>query len=116
MKLISREELRENLDRGDDFKLVMTLEKWAFQLKHIPGSINIFPTEVTNGILDPNDDIIVYCAAPECPASIIAHQRLKASGYENVRRYPGGISDWDDAGCPMEGEFAVNLSRELVAA
>ena len=89
MKLISREELREKLERGDDFKLAMTLENWAFQLKHIPGSINIFPTEVTNGGLDPNDEIVVYCAAPACPASIIAYQRLKASGYEKVRRCPG---------------------------
>jgi len=59
MKLISREELKEKLDRGDDFKLVMTLESWVFRLKHIPGSINIFPTEVTSGILDPNDEIVV---------------------------------------------------------
>ena len=96
MKLISREELREKLDLGDDFKLVMTLENWAFQLKHIPGSINIFPTEVTKGILDPNDEIVVYCAAPECPASIIAYQRLTGSGYKDVCRYPGGIADWED--------------------
>ena len=116
MKLISRDELKEKLDRGDDFKLVMTLEKWAFRLKRIPGSVNIFPTEVTNGILDPNDEIVVYCAAPACPASIIAYQRLKAGGYENVRRYPGGIADWDDAGYSVEGEFAVTQKRELVAA
>ncbi len=116
MKLISREELRDKLNRGDDFKLVMTLENWAFQSKHIPGSINIFPTEVTNGILDPNDEIVVYCAAPACPASIIAYQRLIGTGYKNVRRYPGGIADWEEAGFPLEGEFAVDPTRELVAA
>ena len=116
MKLISREELREKLDRGDDFKLAMTLENWAFQLKHIPGSINIFPTEVTKGILDPNDEIVVYCAAPECPASIIAYQRLIGSGYKSVSRYPGGIADWQEAGYALEGEVAVKTIRELVAA
>ncbi len=116
MKLISREELREKLERGDDFKLVMTLENWAFQLKHIPGSINIFPTEVTKGILDPNDESVAYCAAPECPASIIAYQRLIGSGYKNVSRYPGGIADWEEAGYALEGEFAVRMSRELLAA
>jgi len=116
MKLISREELRDKLNRGDNFKLVMTLENWAFQLKHIPGSINIFPTEITNGLLDPNDEIVVYCAAPACPASIIAYQRLIGSGYKNVRRYPGGIADWEDAEFPLEGEFAVKTNRELVAA
>ena len=105
MKLISREELREKLERGDDFKLVMTLEEWAFRSKHIPGSINIFPTMVTTGILDPYDEIVVYCAGPACPASIIAYQRLRASGYENVQRYPGGVADWEEAGYPMEGGF-----------
>jgi len=39
MKLISREELKEKLDRGDDFKLVMVLKNWAFRAKHIRGSI-----------------------------------------------------------------------------
>ncbi len=116
MKLISREELRDKLNRGDDFKLVMNLENWAFQLKHIPGSINIFPTEVTNGNLDPNDEIVVYCAAPACPASIIAYQRLIGSGYKNVRRYPGGIADWEEAGFPLDSVFDVDPSRELVAA
>jgi hypothetical protein len=41
MNLISREELKERLDRGNQFKLVNTLGKWAFEAKRIPGSINI---------------------------------------------------------------------------
>jgi hypothetical protein len=28
-------------------------------------------------------------------------------GYRNVRRYAGGLLDWEDAGLPIEGEFAV---------
>jgi hypothetical protein len=34
MELISRDELKEKLDRGDDFKLVMVLEEWAYRAKH----------------------------------------------------------------------------------
>jgi len=30
MNLIDRDELKAKLDRGDDFKLVMTLTEWAF--------------------------------------------------------------------------------------
>ena len=41
MNIIDREELKAKLDRGDDFKLVMTLGEWAFEAQHIPGSINI---------------------------------------------------------------------------
>ena len=38
MNLISREELKEKLDRGDDVKLVLTLGELGFRAKHIPGS------------------------------------------------------------------------------
>jgi hypothetical protein len=41
MNLISREELKEKLDREDKFKLVNTLGEWAFEAKRTPGSINI---------------------------------------------------------------------------
>ena len=36
MNIIDREELKEKLDRGDDFKLVMTLSEWAYEAQHIP--------------------------------------------------------------------------------
>jgi hypothetical protein len=35
MNLISREELKERLDRGDKFKLVNALGEWAFNAKHM---------------------------------------------------------------------------------
>lgn len=34
MNLISREELKEKLDRGDKFKLVNALGEWAFNEAH----------------------------------------------------------------------------------
>ena len=51
MKLISREELKEKLDRGDNFKLVNALGEWAFNAKHIPGSINISKIEDARKVL-----------------------------------------------------------------
>ena len=45
MDLISREELKEKLDREDDFKLVMVLGEWQFRAKHIPGSLNVATPE-----------------------------------------------------------------------
>jgi rhodanese-related sulfurtransferase len=73
MNLISREELKEKLDRGDKFKLVNALGEWAFNAKHIPGSINISKIEDARKILDPNDDIVIYCSNPSCIASIIGY-------------------------------------------
>ena len=40
-QLITREELKEKLDREDDFKLVMALGDWHFRAAHIPGSISV---------------------------------------------------------------------------
>ncbi len=104
IKLISREELKEKLDRGDNFKLVNALGEWAFNAKHIPGSINISRIQDARKMLDPNDDIVIYCSNPSCIASIIGYQHLARMGYNKVRRYAGGISDWEEAGYPMEGE------------
>lgn len=104
MKLISREELRAKLDRGDEFKLVMALGEWAYRTSHIPGSINITSTERARELLDPGDEIVVYCSDQNCIASQAAYRFLTESGYLNVRRYAGGLSDWQAAGLPLEGE------------
>jgi rhodanese-related sulfurtransferase len=31
---------------------------------------------------------------------------LREAGYQNVRRYSGGLSDWEEAGLPLEGDWA----------
>jgi rhodanese-related sulfurtransferase len=111
MKLISREELKEKLDRGDDFKLVMTLGEWAFRAKHIPGSLHLDRPEKIEGVLAPQDEIVVYCSNPICTASQMAYHFLVSRGYENVRRYAGGIEDWETAGYPIEGEMVEEAGR-----
>jgi rhodanese-related sulfurtransferase len=103
MNLISREELKQKIDRGDKFKLVNALGEWAFNAKHIPGSINISKIEDAKKRLSPDDEIIIYCSNPSCIASIIGYQLLTNMGYKNVRRYAGGIEEWEDAGYPLEG-------------
>lgn len=104
MKLISRDELKEKLDRGDHFKLVNTLGDLAFETLHIPGSIHL-STRKALSTLDPDEEIVVYCANVDCHASVAAFQFLETHGYKNVRRYAGGIQDWEAAGYPLEGEW-----------
>ena len=106
MDLISREELKEKLDREDDFKLVMVLGEWQFRAKHIPGSLNVATPEAAQELLDPNDEIVVYCSSPECVASKYAYHLLTEAGYKRVSRYAGGVADWEEAGHPMEGKWA----------
>ncbi|MFQ5976160.1 MAG: rhodanese-like domain-containing protein [Candidatus Hydrothermarchaeales archaeon] len=105
MKLISREELKEKLDRGDDFKLVMVLGDGAFHAKHIPGSLNISTPEARREMLNPDDEIVVYCSGPDCIASVQAFNILEENGYTRVRRCAGGILAWEEAGYPLEGNM-----------
>ena len=98
MNQITREELKEKLDRGDNFKLVMTLNEWAFQAAHIPGSINVVTLDQARALLQPDDEIVVYCSGASCPASRVAYHFLVNHGYANVRRYAGGLADWVAAG------------------
>jgi rhodanese-related sulfurtransferase len=41
-----------------------------------------------------------------CVASVAAYKVLTENGYDNVRRYAGGLEDWEAAGYPLEGELA----------
>ena len=39
MHLISREELKQKLERGDRFQLVMALGDWQYRAKHIRNTV-----------------------------------------------------------------------------
>jgi rhodanese-related sulfurtransferase len=85
--------------------MVMVLGDWQFRAMHIPGSLNISAPEIAHELLHLDDEIVVYCSNPACAASVIAFNQLTAHGYKNVRRYAGGISDWEESGYPVEGEM-----------
>jgi rhodanese-related sulfurtransferase len=106
MQFIDRETLKRKLERGDQFKLVMTLPEWDFALKHIPGSICVHSIPDARRLLRPEDQIIVYSSCPECPTSHAAARLLEERGYSHVWHYLGGVIDWEDAGFPLEGTWA----------
>jgi rhodanese-related sulfurtransferase len=70
---------------------------------HIPGSIQVDSEEKGAELLAPTDEIVVYCSNVDRLASAYAYNTLTANGYTNVRRYAGGIVDWEEAGPPVEG-------------
>lgn len=68
MKTISRDELKQKIDRKDDFRLVETLPATAYHHNHLPGAINLPPEKVKDSAFeilpDKNAEIVVYCANP----------------------------------------------------
>ena len=105
IQTISREELKAKLDRGEPFKLIMALNRWAFDAKHIRGSIHFDTPDELYAAVHTEDEVIVYCSHVDCLSSVALYRHLVRRGYENVRRYSGGLLDWEDAGLLLEGEF-----------
>jgi rhodanese-related sulfurtransferase len=66
--IISRDDLREKIERKDDFRLVETLAPASYEHAHLPGAINIPPdriAELAPQLLpDRSAEIVVYCASP----------------------------------------------------
>jgi rhodanese-related sulfurtransferase len=105
IRVISRSELKAKLDRGEPIKLIMALNRWAYEAKHIPGSLHFDTPEQLYAAVQPDDDIVVYCSNVDCLSSVALYRDLIERGYGNVRRYAGGLIDWEDAGLPLEGAF-----------
>ncbi len=105
MKTISHEELKQKLDRKENFRLVMALAEWAYQAKHIPGSIHFATMREALQSLSRDDEIVVYCSDENCIASTALGQLLERNGYAHVLHYAGGLADWEQAGYLLEGDW-----------
>jgi len=62
---ISRDELKQKIDRGERFTLVETLPEFMYKQRHLPGALNLPPNEVqqraASVLPDKNAEIVVYC-------------------------------------------------------
>jgi len=99
-------ELREKMDKGEDFYLIDVRQAKEFVQVSIPGAFNI-----PRGLLEfkindyeyweneffyepeRGDEIIIYCQRGL--RGILAALTLKQLGYTNVKNLEGGIISWD---------------------
>ena len=85
----------------------MALNRWAFDAKHIPGSLHFdSPAELYEAV-KPDDEVIVYCSHVDCLSSVALYRDLVRRGYRDVRRYSGGLLEWEESGLPLEGAFVT---------
>lgn len=106
MKVINSKQLKNKLDHGDNIKLVMTMNQWAYDRMHIPGSLHFDNIREAMAHLNPNDEIVLYCSTKLCHYSINAYLILEQYGFKKLYRYPGGLEEWLDAHYPLEGSLA----------
>ena len=107
MKNIKADECKKMCQENPNCKCINVLPEEDFEKEHIPNSINIpveeedFLDQIKNQNINKNDQIIVYCASNECPASTEAAKKLEKAGYKNVCDFKGGMQEWREAGNPV---------------
>ncbi len=115
-RTISRDHLRQMMDRKMSFALIDVLDAEEFNESHLPDAVNIpwddtFNSTVTAAFPDKNRKIVVYCAGPTCDASTLAARALASLGYMRVRDFKGGAQAWRDA---EQRIAAANLAAPVV--
>ena len=106
MNSISREELKQAIDRGEVIILdARSPEK--FHKSHLPAALNIPAGQAADLaprlIPDKNVRLVTYCVNFTWKLSEQLARELQALGYKNVRTYEEGRQDWMNAGLPLEG-------------
>ena len=65
LETISRDELKQKIDKKEKFVLVETLPRQTYEHAHLPGAINIPPDQVKElapkMLPDKTAEIVVYC-------------------------------------------------------
>lgn len=111
-KVISTDELKKWMDEGKEITIVSALPaEDDKKLGTIDGAVNGAMPKTEKELTQANEDdllkavgddkdqtIVTYCGFVACRRSHIAATILAENGYENVYRYPGGITAWVEAG------------------
>ena len=103
MNVMSKEELLQKIERGDDFKLINSLDRTQYDRVRIPGSLHFDDIDEAARQIGSDEEVILYCSNPLCPASVQAYRALEQRGYTRLYRYAGGLTEWVEAGYPLEG-------------
>ena len=63
MKTISREDLKEKIERGDEFVLLEVLSEASYRREHLPGAIRFQDMNLIPELLpDKTTDVVAYCS------------------------------------------------------
>jgi adenylyltransferase/sulfurtransferase len=89
-------ELKEKLDRGDQFVLIDVREPHEYKIASIPGAKLIPLGEFAKHVdeFDKNADIVIHCKSGMRSAK--ACGILRQAGFAHVRNVVGGILAWSD--------------------
>lgn len=102
VRTISRDNLKDMIDRKATLKVIEVLDAKQFAKFHLPGAINIplddqFETAISAAVPNKNDKIVVYCSGKTSDTSTRAAAKLTTLGYTRVRDFKEGKQAWQAA-------------------
>ena len=101
---ISIDEVKQRLDRGEEFLLVDVREESEWAQGHLPGAIHlgkgIIERDIEQRVPDSGAKIVLYCGGGF--RSALAADNLQRMGYTNVESMDGGWKGWTGAGLPTQ--------------
>jgi rhodanese-related sulfurtransferase len=106
LPILTRQQLQSKIASGQPFKLLMAVSDFGFRVKHIPGSIRVTTEPSTFSWVAKDADVVIYCSDVDCRYSRRVLERMQDSGYVHLSHYAGGLTDWEAAGLPIEGDWA----------
>ncbi len=95
---INVQELKEKIQRGDDFVLIDVREPYEHEDFNVGGQLIPLGTveSAVASLEDHKDDeVVVYCRSGKRSAN--AQYILQSAGFKNVRNLEGGMLAWMDA-------------------
>jgi len=104
---ITKEQLKERLDRGEKPTILDVRLKYAYEHSTVklPGAVRISPYQVSTAGLSSSTDIVAYDSDPNELTSTHVASELKRLGFQ-VTVLKGGVPEWLAANFPIETKEA----------
>ena len=112
---MSPQELKSQIDLGDDVTIIDIRERDEFVQGHIPGARFIprgfLELQIEQYETDRDRPLVIYCAGGV--RSILAARNLKEMGYANTISLIGGFNGWKNAGYDFKIPAVLNDEQRL---
>jgi len=93
MKEISVQELKEKMDKGEDFQLIDVREDFEYEMSNIGGTlIPLGGILIESEKIDKDKPVVVMCRSGKRSAAAI--MQLEQQGFTNLINLKGGILAW----------------------
>ena len=97
------DDVKAQLDRGQQFLLIDVREESEYARDHLPGAVHlgkgIIERDIEARAPDLNTRMVLYCGGGY--RSALAADNLKTMGYTDVISMDGGIREWREKGYPL---------------